>query len=404
QVADLLTAYQGLGVFTGNGFVRERAETSGNWYVAGFRSGGFLTEAVFGYALAVFAFAPGEPETAPRVADLRPDGQAAGRQGLRFLAKTGDVQFTPAQYRGEEAADLTGSLEAVSGDLSSPSSGRRVAALWELRRRGAAAAGALEAIAASLRDKEIVLRREAALTLMLLGSAARPAAPAIADALERERAADVRQLLVAALGRAGAEAGVAVPALLAALESEAPGVVTEALRGLGRYASDLPALGRVEEVAEAARRLTHHPDYDVAEEALRLLARLGSAAAETVPEALDLLRGDCKVLRPALLRLLGRAGVKNKGVLAALRARAKAPERLAAAAAYGALADLGPAARGVFDELPEPGADEPLVRVARAAALARARGRATDAVPVFRDALADDPETLPAIAGALGEL
>src|SRR5262249_21156466 len=54
-VTDLLTVYMGLGVITANATIRESYWQSGNW--AGWSIGrqGYLTQPVYGYALALFA-------------------------------------------------------------------------------------------------------------------------------------------------------------------------------------------------------------------------------------------------------------------------------------------------------------------------------------------------------------
>jgi hypothetical protein len=90
-VTDLLTVYLGLGVITANSTIRESSWRGGGW--EGWRIGrqGYLTQPMYGYALARFASARGE--TKPGwLKHLRPDVRVPCQQGIRYLAETGDPQ------------------------------------------------------------------------------------------------------------------------------------------------------------------------------------------------------------------------------------------------------------------------------------------------------------------------
>lgn len=91
-VTDLLTVYLGLGVITANSTIREAYWTSGN--VSGWRIGrqGYLTQPMYGYALALFAWVRGERKP-PWAGEIRPDVRVPFRAGLRYLTETGDSQF-----------------------------------------------------------------------------------------------------------------------------------------------------------------------------------------------------------------------------------------------------------------------------------------------------------------------
>ncbi len=87
-VTDLLTVYLGLGIITANATIREAYWTAGN--VSGWQIGrqGYLTQTMYGYALALFAGARGEAKPG-WLKRLRPDVRVPCQQGIRFLAETG---------------------------------------------------------------------------------------------------------------------------------------------------------------------------------------------------------------------------------------------------------------------------------------------------------------------------
>ena len=95
-VTDLLTVYLGLGVITANSTIREAYWTSGN--VSGWRIGrqGYLTQPMYGYALALFAWVRGERKP-PWAGEIRPDVRVPFRAGLRYLTETGDTQSRTAR-------------------------------------------------------------------------------------------------------------------------------------------------------------------------------------------------------------------------------------------------------------------------------------------------------------------
>jgi hypothetical protein len=83
-LTDLLTVFQGMGIFTANSTIRDRGWSSGGW--AGWQTSrlGYLDQRMFGYALARFAWTRGE--TNPKwIKHVRPDVRAPLKQGLRFL-------------------------------------------------------------------------------------------------------------------------------------------------------------------------------------------------------------------------------------------------------------------------------------------------------------------------------
>jgi hypothetical protein len=83
-LTDLLTVYTGFGVFTANAAFDFKAYTMGGWRT---RTLGYLNEAMFGYALACYAWMRGEAEPEPawaRFLDTNPRGYM--KQGAKFLA------------------------------------------------------------------------------------------------------------------------------------------------------------------------------------------------------------------------------------------------------------------------------------------------------------------------------
>jgi hypothetical protein len=92
QVTDLATVFFGLGVFTANATIREMHWREGRWSGWSIRGQGYLTQPLYGYALALFAWVRGEDNPA-WAHHLRPDVRSPFRKGLRYLQETGDSAF-----------------------------------------------------------------------------------------------------------------------------------------------------------------------------------------------------------------------------------------------------------------------------------------------------------------------
>lgn len=89
-VTDLLTVYLGLGIITANATIRESNWRSVGW--EGWRVGrqGYLSQPMYGYALALFARTRGEAK--PRwLGHLRTDVRVPCKFAMRYLAETGDT-------------------------------------------------------------------------------------------------------------------------------------------------------------------------------------------------------------------------------------------------------------------------------------------------------------------------
>jgi hypothetical protein len=95
-VTDLLTVYLGLGIITANATIRESNWHSGGW--EGWRVGrqGYLTQNMYGYALALYARARAEAKPG-WLRHLRPDVRVPCKQAIRYLAETGDTPAASGQ-------------------------------------------------------------------------------------------------------------------------------------------------------------------------------------------------------------------------------------------------------------------------------------------------------------------
>ncbi|HJZ93656.1 MAG TPA: hypothetical protein VKE40_22465 [Gemmataceae bacterium] len=91
-LADLLTVFFGLGIFSANAVLHESYWNNGEF--SGWRIGrrGYLGMPAYGYALALYAQARCEDDP-PWARYLRLDVRTALRQGQRFLRETGDTTF-----------------------------------------------------------------------------------------------------------------------------------------------------------------------------------------------------------------------------------------------------------------------------------------------------------------------
>jgi hypothetical protein len=98
EMADLLTVFYGTGVFTANSAVA-LAEARNTKYEGGpHLRAGYMTEEMYGYALALFVHARGEGK--PKWTSLlHANVRHYFKQGLKFLAKTGDTKVKPVKVK-----------------------------------------------------------------------------------------------------------------------------------------------------------------------------------------------------------------------------------------------------------------------------------------------------------------
>jgi hypothetical protein len=86
-VTDLATVFLGMGVFTANATIRESYWTDGHFSGWSIGRQGYMTQRMYGHALALFALARKE-EKPSWASHLRPDVADAFAKGLRFLQET----------------------------------------------------------------------------------------------------------------------------------------------------------------------------------------------------------------------------------------------------------------------------------------------------------------------------
>ena len=88
-VTDLLTVYLGLGIITANATIRESNWRSGGWEGWSIGRQGYLTQTMYGYALALYARAREEAKPG-WLGHLRPDVRVPYKKAIRYLAEMGD--------------------------------------------------------------------------------------------------------------------------------------------------------------------------------------------------------------------------------------------------------------------------------------------------------------------------
>jgi hypothetical protein len=91
-LTDLTTVFLGLGIFTANSVVHESRWSADGW--SGWRIGrqGYLSEPMYGYAFALFAWARGETKP-PWQNHLRLNVRSVFKDSLRYLQDTSDCDF-----------------------------------------------------------------------------------------------------------------------------------------------------------------------------------------------------------------------------------------------------------------------------------------------------------------------
>jgi hypothetical protein len=97
-LTDLLTVFLGMGIFTANATIRDRTWTYGQMTGWSIGRQGYMSQRMYGYALALFALARGEEKPA-WAGHLRLDVRSAFNKGLRYVRETGDTQFAHAKGR-----------------------------------------------------------------------------------------------------------------------------------------------------------------------------------------------------------------------------------------------------------------------------------------------------------------
>jgi HEAT repeat protein len=358
-VTDLLTVFLGMGTFGANSAIRESYKRfAATMYVWSIGTQGYLSERMYGYALGLFAWVRGERKPA-WVGHLRLNVRTVCKQGLAYLVKTGDTRFREQPDEGG-ASDEHRLLAERAADLQAPSSGARLAALWDLKAMGAKAEAALPGLLRTLRDEDPFIRAEGMQVLAGLGPAAEAAIPDLLAtalqggndslcqyALAAARAADAGsetsggndslcQYALAALGRIGRRPEGVVPVLVSFLKSPESALRREAvlaLRGFGPAAAD---------AVTPLAALLQDPEATLAADAAEVLGAVGRAALPAVPDLILALKGGEGDLPGSAAYALGLIGPVTDRVIPALRKALKHPDSRVRQEAARALRQIAP--------------------------------------------------------------
>jgi HEAT repeat protein len=330
HVTDLLTVFLGFGVFGSNSVMREDHERIGRSYWWSISKHGYLSERMYGYACALFAWARGE-EAPAWAGHLRPNVRAVFQQSLAYLRKTGDTRFCAEADGGE--VDQPQQIARWVEALRSPWPGARLEALRGLKDCGEAAASAAAAVRPALRDRDPDVQAEAAWALGAFGPASEPTLPDLLDAALQDDNPELRRAATTAVGQIGCRPEAAVPTLLQALKAPDADLRTRAAQALGRFgATAVPRLvGLLQDLNQT-----------VAVEAALALGRLGPAAGPAVPDLIGMIESGEGDVPAACAAALGEIGPVSPGVVPALRKALDHPDSEVGAEAASALRRIAP--------------------------------------------------------------
>jgi hypothetical protein len=238
---DLLPVYLGVGLFGANATVRERQVRVGNSFWTAMGGQGYLRSTLLGYAMALFTWVRDDPK--PTWAKyLRLDAASGLRSGIRYLQRTNDSLFQLATVQHSREAL---SINELIRDLSAKRPTRRIAALWELAKRGDQAAAGAESIVGCLKDRDRGVRYEAANTLAAIGPAAEAYTGRLCTSL-RDPDAHVRRCAASTLGLIATSPESVVPELADLLTDDVPDVIAQAAAALAQFKQSAePAIGEL---------------------------------------------------------------------------------------------------------------------------------------------------------------
>jgi hypothetical protein len=214
RLAELMSVFTGFGVFAANTADQRR----------------LLPARMVSYGQALCAWMRDDLRPGWE-AFLEPDPAAVFRSSLKYLRKTGDSVFQTSTARLRHGAL---SVNELMLQLRSGTPSVKIAALWELADKQAAAVDALPLVEECLDSSDPDVRAVAADTLGALGEVALPAAGRLAECLE-DRNEGVRASTAAALGRLGPQDEVVIDELAAAVQDAHPQVVRSAAWSLAQY-------------------------------------------------------------------------------------------------------------------------------------------------------------------------
>jgi hypothetical protein len=229
-VTDLLPVFFGLGVFAANATISEEYHHEGqsSWWFIG--KHGYLPARVFGYAMALFAFARGERDPA-WAKHLRLDASSALQGGLRYVRKTNDTLFHPDTMRGKRQPPSAGELSAR---LRTGSPSVRLFALWEIGEGTLTDPDVVTAVGQAVKDADETVSATACRTLAGMGTAAEPATQQLVEAVSK--GGEIARVEAAcALGVLRLRPDLVVPELCAMLKETEGGGIAEIAAALRQY-------------------------------------------------------------------------------------------------------------------------------------------------------------------------
>lgn len=287
-VTDLMTVFLGMGLFGANSAIREKYEQRVLVYTWQISKLGYMSERMYGYAHAVFAWAREETKP-PWVSYFRPNVRGPLEEGLHYVAKTGDCLYRPAHASREAGKAVAARRRDLLEQLTSSFSGARVQAVWDLQALPPDAEQ-IQALLATVVDEDPFVRAETAKSLGRYGAAAAASVPALVERSLADAVVDVRVQALDALSAIGKQAELVVPAL-ASLATDSDFRIrvaaVRALRVFGPTAKEaVPVL--VEALGERE---------DLVAEVLLTLGAIGPDAAEAEPALREMLRGPDRLLR-----------------------------------------------------------------------------------------------------------
>src|SRR5262249_23115552 len=233
------------------------------------------------------------------------------RQGFPAVKELGDALKDKHAGARAAAAETIGAFSRIDSEIARDTvpalaellqdSEKRVRlqAAFALGRMGAAASGAVQALAAALaKEKDVAVRKEIAKSLTAMGQSAAPATSALLSAL-KDDSSDVRQNAAIALGRIGPDATQALPELLKATKDRDKSVRCYAIHAIGSLGK--PAVSAIPELIEIVRK---DEVADVRLAAIEELAGFGADAKSAV-DALTVASKDGRLaIREAALEAL----------------------------------------------------------------------------------------------------
>jgi hypothetical protein len=293
---DLTTVYFGFGIFGANATISESHGNAGQMSWWSVKKQGYLPSRMTAYAMALRAWLSGD--TQPNwVGHLRLDAASAFDEGMRYLERTKDSLLRPDNIRQPDATSIDGLVHQL--EHGTPSA--RVAALWELARRGPEAGKAVPAIVREFSHAKTGIRAEAARTLAELGASADEAIPALVHALD-DWEVEVRSTAAFALGKLRLQPQATIEPLTERLDD--PSTLATVAWALAQFGDEarpaLPRLlnnlrgelgrcsGAIDYLAYAVRAIAADPEVEMQQLVASCDADLQQQADHLLPEGGDI--------------------------------------------------------------------------------------------------------------------